>query len=447
MTNKNLKTFYSNFFHLILDHFRILYTDLDPVKDAAFYRISRDQFLKSQNNEFQSKVSNNRFAYLFPLLTMSYIAFSDLLYIFFHYHDQFELSELPDLLIHRVFPQLLWPTSDIAVALAYSMTISIYFCLFFAPHLEFRWLMFLFVDGTGKKKVEIFQTGRFLKQDEVTRIYQLRTKVKTYLPYAVIIISLQVGFFILFNFFSSPAFKLHSVHDFLLLVVVFPFVPYLLFTNFILIYFFVLTSRYLRAKQKCAAEKLKILEKNDQTLPSWKTSKTFWYNFQKLNSSSVAFQKELNGQNKFWQSFLSIYFSVYMVETCYLSYCFFFLSTTADITTCVIFSASCNFVVILFYVTLQCSRIVNTKVTMFRQTMRMAVQKVASDKKDLKEFKKVLCYLMKINLMAANEQFAGEDVSFTLITGHLINSTMFQSVATYTLMFFMIVFKDNENIQ
>ncbi len=82
MTKKNFKTFYSNFFHLILDHFRILYTDLDPVKDAAFYRISRDQFLKSQNNEFQSKVSNNRFAYLFPLLTMSYIAFSDLLYIF-----------------------------------------------------------------------------------------------------------------------------------------------------------------------------------------------------------------------------------------------------------------------------------------------------------------------------------------------------------------------------
>ncbi|KAH9402504.1 hypothetical protein TYRP_016031 [Tyrophagus putrescentiae] len=358
---------------------------------------------------------------------MSYIAFSDLFYIFFHYHDQFELSELPDLLIHRVFPQLLWPTSDTAVAIAYFMTISIYFCLFFAPHLEFRWLMFLFVDGTGKKKVEIFQTGRFLKQDEVTRIYQLRTKGE--------------------NLSSIRAFKLHSVHDFLLLVVVFPFVPYLLFTNFILIYFFVLTSRYLRAKQKCAAEKLKILEKNDQTLPSWKTSKTFWYNFQKLNSSSVAFQKELNGQNKFWQSFLSIYFSVYMVETCYLSYCFFFLSTTADITTCVIFSASCNFVVILFYVTLQCSRIVNTKVTMFRQTMRMAVQKVASDKKDLKEFKKVLCYLMKINLMAANEQFAGEDVSFTLITGHLINSTMFQSVATYTLMFFMIVFKDNENIQ
>ena len=445
MPNKNFKSLYSNFFQIIFDHFRILYTDLDAVKDAAFYCISGDQLYNSQNSKLLSKFNNNRFAYLFPLLIMSYIAFSDLLYIFLHYHDGFKLSELPDLFPHRLFPQPLWSQSDTMVAIAYFMTISIYFCLFFTSRLEFRWFMFLFVDKTGKK-VKIIQNGRLLKQDEAIQIYQLQSQVKKYLPYAVATISSQIGFFVVYNFFSSPNFKLNSLRDFSMLVVVFPFIPYLLFTNFILIYYFVLNSRYLRAKQKCIMKKLVSLEQRKLVFSS--TSETFWSNFRNLNSDLVTFNKELTkGQNCFWQKYLSIYFSIYMVEICYLTYCFFFLSKTVNLTSYILISAAVNFVIILFYVTLQCSKIVNTNVTVFRQTMRMAMLRVANYKGDKKEFRKVLNHLRKINLMAANEQFTREDVSFTLVTGHQINSTMFQTVAIYTLMFFMIVFKDNENIQ
>ncbi len=100
MSNKNLKTLNLNLFYAIFDHFCILYTDLDPVKDAKFYHLSKNQLFLGvkKNTELQSKIKNNRLAYLFPLLTMSYIAFSDLIYILLNYHDHFELSELPDLL-------------------------------------------------------------------------------------------------------------------------------------------------------------------------------------------------------------------------------------------------------------------------------------------------------------------------------------------------------------
>ena len=73
----------------------------------------------------------------------------------------------------------------------------------------------------------------------------------------------------------------------------------------------------------------------------------------------------------------------------------------------------------------------------------MAVRRMSGVGHNKKEYK-TLYHLFKLDLMAANDD---EISSFTLVTGHQINSTMFQSVAMYTLMFFMIVFKDNENIQ
>ncbi len=441
---KNFKNFYSNFINILFTHFHTIYTDLDPVKNGNIYYFSRDQLLnRAQHKKLLDKKAdyhnNNRFVYLFPLLTMLYIVISDLLYIlFFQYKNNVSLMEIPDLFSHRISPPQLWCQTDTIFVIAYCMTLSIYFCLLFTSPLEYRWLMFLFVDSKGKN-VEIIQNGRLLEQSEANRIYFLQSKMKIVLLYVVTIFSVQIGFFVFYNIFQTSAYVAQSVHNFFTLVVAIPFILYILFSNFILIYFFVLNSWYLRVKQKCTAKKLASFEEKKFI----KTSETsFWDGFKKLNFKMSTFQMELVGRNRFWSKYLSITFSVYMAEICYLTYAFFFVSNKVDLISYVLPSMAANFVLILFYVTIQCSAIVNTSSTVHRQAMRMAVRRMSGVGHNKKEFK-TLYHLFKLDLMAANDD---EISSFTLVTGHQINSTMFQSVAMYTLMFFMIVFKDNENI-
>lgn len=138
-----------------------------------------------------------------------------------------------------------------------------------------------------------------------------------------------------------------------------------------------------------------------------------------------------------------------MAEICYLTYAFFFVSSKVDLLSYILPSIAANFVVILSYITAQCSAIVNTSARVHRQTMKMAVRRVAANavlQEKNQKFKN-FSRLWKIDLMAASDEDEETFSAFKLATGHLINSSMFQSVAMYTLMFFMIVFKNNENIQ
>ncbi len=457
---KYFQMFCSKFYTILLNHIYILFTDLDPVKNAKRYRISRDHLLRFrfQPNEVQSKVNfnfgkQNRLDYLIPLFTMSYLAVSDLINIiiaylnFDHKEDsRFHISKVPKLLAHWVFPQETWLQADVMMILGMLMILSIYFCLIFTPHYEFIWLMFRF-DNENGRKIDIIQNGRFLEQKETVRIAKLQAKVKQVLPIVATAVLALVGLYVLNNFFNNfNNQKSYTFQDYIHFgVISIPFVPYMIFTNFFVIYFFILSCQYLRVKQKCTMEQLSSLEKREFSSSSSKVSNNFWNLFKKLNSITWTFQKKIASYNRFWSKYLSIYFLVYMMEICYLSYCFFFLSTTADLTSYVLILAAGNFVIILFYITLQCSKIDSARETVHRQTMRMAIRRfVKNDGK--KEFLK---NLFEVEQKAAEhaDQCGETFYSFTLVTGHKINSAMFETVALQTLMFFMIVFKESENIQ
>ncbi|KAH9402505.1 hypothetical protein TYRP_016032 [Tyrophagus putrescentiae] len=352
-----------NFVQMLSNHFYIFFTDLDPVKYAKRYHISRDHLLRFrlQPSEIQSKINfnfgkKNRIAYVFPLLIMT-------------------LASRRSCLCLGMF-----------------MTLSIYICLIFKPHYEFSWLMFLFSSNNGRK-VEIIQNGSFLEPKEAEGIFQLQAKTEA---------SSSLCGDRCFNFCRA----------------------------------------YLRVKQKLTVEQLTGLEK--QEFISSKISTEFWSFFRKLNSKTLIFQKEVESQNRLWSIYLSIYFVVYMADICYLSYTFFFVPSTVGFIADVLILAAGNFAIILFYVTLQCSKIVNSSEMMYRQMMRMAMRRFEVDGSK-KMLRTSLKNLLEVEQKAAEHADQSKEAfySFTLVTGHQINSALFQSVATYTLMFFMIVFKDN----
>ena len=449
-----------NFVQMLSNHFYIFFTDLDPVKYAKQYHISRDHLLRFrlQPSEIQSKVNfnfckKNRIAYVFPLLIMTYLVCSDLLSVIIAFNfdhsekHSFNISNISKLLSHRMFPREAWPQGEVVYALGMFMTLSIYICLIFKPHYEFSWLMFLFSSNNGRK-VEIIQNGSFLEPKETEGIFQLQARLKRVLPFVVTAVLTFVGLYVFNNVFSSfyhqSSYTLQDCILFILITVF--FVPYIVFTDFFVIYFFILCCKYLRVKQKLTVEQLTGLEK--QEFISSKISTEFWSFFRKLNSKTLIFQKEIEIQNRLWSIYLSIYFVVYMADICYLSYTFFFVPSTVGFIADVLILAAGNFAIILFYVTLQCSKIVNSSEMMYRQMMRMAMRRFEVDGSK-KMLRTSLKNLLEVEQKAAEHADQSKEAfySFTLVTGHQINSALFQSVATYTLMFFMIVFKDSENIQ
>ena len=121
----------------------------------------------------------------------------------------------------------------------------------------------------------------------------------------------------------------------------------------------------------------------------------------------------------------------------------FFVPISTTFLEYILISVAVNFVAILLYVTLQCSKLVYRNCKAARQAERIG--KRFSMEQSLAQFG--VLNRLKVDLAAANYEAVLETVAFRLATGHQVNSRMFQLFFTYVSLLFMMVFKNNQNIQ
>ncbi len=167
----NLKDLLPSLLRALGGHFRTLYLDLDPVKDAHIYQISRYYLFQQQQPKtpsFSNRAALTSFhiPYLFPTLTMLYLAVDSALIL---RQIGFQLGNTSTtaafLFSHRIFPKELWPQSDTMALLGVALAGFIYVCLLVTPKLEEKYIMYLFDNGNKNQRnsngvVELIQNGR-----------------------------------------------------------------------------------------------------------------------------------------------------------------------------------------------------------------------------------------------------------------------------------------------
>lgn len=164
----SIKKLLTSLLQALGSHFRALYLDLDIIKDAHIYRVSRYHLLQQKTSSQMGKNFQPTFhlPYLFPTLTMFYLTVDSVLIL---QRISFQLgSTLPDasfLFSHRIFPQELWPQCDAMTLLGVALAFFIYVCLLTKPKLEEKYIMYLFVGDKGhhknsSKTVELIQNGK-----------------------------------------------------------------------------------------------------------------------------------------------------------------------------------------------------------------------------------------------------------------------------------------------
>ncbi len=194
-----------------------------------------------------------------------------------------------------------------------------------------------------------------------------------------------------------------------------------------------MTISYIKIKQDFSEKKLNSLSATISTLQAKSDVHTtrksltdqhrpLWSKLKKINREVLAIYEEIRAQNQFYCRYLSIYFLVYIVEICYLSYVFFFNdSPDLLLERCFCLLMAADFLLIIVYVTFKCSLLVSRGCTMARQSQQISLklQRVHALK---------LPDLLKTDQMASNyKNIAG--ICFKLLNDYKINSQMFQLVS------------------
>ena len=154
MESKIYKIFI-NIYKQFFIHLRVLFYDLDPVKDGKLFQMNRNQAL-SPKSYFKSDNSLN-YQYLFPFAVGLYTNL-DCLYIFYQNNFHYSYNEMPNLFFHLIFQPLFWKQSDIMCVMAVLMVLIVYWCLLKDSMLNPKFLMYLFVDKKSRT-VEIITNG------------------------------------------------------------------------------------------------------------------------------------------------------------------------------------------------------------------------------------------------------------------------------------------------
>lgn len=209
-----------------------------------------------------------------------------------------------------------------------------------------------------------------------------------------------------------------------------------------MIFFFLMVVRYIRIKQQCIKVKVvKILKKNQADFSTLKTTSGISHSrqtsFKRINAKMLSIYEEIKGQNQYWSKFITIYFAVYIMEICYLSYAFFFVPIS-EITFSKYFFGffSAEFTLLLLYVTLECSRVVSLNVQMYRDCLKMALEYtrkagigvVLGGNSRSKRKVRLLAELLQLDNMAANSQNVNR-ICFKWTNNYRINSQMFELVS------------------
>lgn len=418
----------------LLSHFRLLYLDLDPVKDATIYGVSKEQLLNeirfSKEGQEVPENSGVHLSYLLPLLTLLFIVV-DSVFVFQRNGWQYQAQDMPELFSHRIMPQVVWKLGDVMVFLSMIIPTFIYGNLLFDRTLERKYVMFLFVDtknnGGGKKKgVQIIENGKPLPAEESTAIYAYRKKVLIFLAVTVLNTTLFISTLLFWCLFQEWR---GSFHDYLLLVITGLFIFYVQFSNIIMIlYFCVTTTRYLRIKlrfktaalQKLAAEVRR--KKRRKTDYRRKTFAELWATFGQLH--------------------LTVYFAFFTVEICYFAFILLFVVIEEKLLAQCLNFIGAEFLLLLLYVTWQSSRILYQSGRMHRQAVQLALKMGQSAGGSRKGFS--LADHLKVNRMEDNHRSVATQSCFHLVTGQQINSKMFEMLFSYISLVFMMVFKNHK---
>ena len=233
----------------------------------------------------------------------------------------------------------------------------------------------------------------------------------------------------------------NSWHDYAMLAAFFPFIFYVVISNCLLMVYFCVSAKYLSIKQKGRAAAFEdLLQSLMLKFNCRRSSRQPWRVFRRLNGEVSRLQNdEICGQNAFWSKYLSIYFLGYTILVCYFAYTFLYLDQALGWMKHFFSFFAFEFCAILLFVTLQCSNIVRRNVLLQRKSQKIGLC--------LKKCTKLnICDVLKIDQMVANARNI-EKVSFQLITGHQINSKMFEMLFTYISLIFMMVFKNQEQIK
>ena len=136
--------------HQLEEHLKILAGNLDPLKDASpenrsFLKRSLKRAVISKHYAFAFFVSFYIAVDMFVVLAQNKFAYSS--------------KGLPNLFTHKVFPEELWPQSDIVMNLGFLMGLIIYSTLMHKCMLKYKFIMF-FVGNKNMKTFKIYMDNR-----------------------------------------------------------------------------------------------------------------------------------------------------------------------------------------------------------------------------------------------------------------------------------------------
>lgn len=200
-----------------------------------------------------------------------------------------------------------------------------------------------------------------------------------------------------------------------------------------MLFYFMMVIRYIRIKQRCCQVKIDKLTKKIQVkLSSKHTSKehsnNLWLAFKQIYLQMLEIHKEIRGQNSFWSPFITIYFVVYQVQACYLTYAVIFVSIEEASTKFIFGYCAVEFMLLLFYVTLECSRIVNMNMRMHGDCLKMALKFTENSRKNYGDnVSRFVAELLLLDNMAANRKKITQ-ICFKWTNDYRVNSQMFQLV-------------------
>lgn len=194
-----------------------------------------------------------------------------------------------------------------------------------------------------------------------------------------------------------------------------------------MIFYFVMSARYILYKQKYIQGKLQRLtdELERRIIKRRPIPPAIWRKFTYLHKEIVTLFLEIKASNRFWSKYLAIYFVCYLIQTTYMSYSFLFEETEMDFfgrKFFIFFGTQIGGV--LLWVNYECSAIVAKNVTLFKMARYFVVhlQQVTQ----LTKLK-----LLKIDQLQANHKSVLR-MGFSLLNVVRVNSKIFEVVQLYT---------------
>ena len=427
-------------YHSLFSHIRVLFYDLDCVKDQSVYGFTKSELIYEASKDTKNSTKsdhqpNFNFTYFFPFLLSLTIA-TDSLVLWAANDFHYEPTAMEGLFSHLIFPRKVWPQADIMMGLAVAMAVTIFPLLFADRMLDRKFAMYLFTDHrSGDPEIVTGGggggNGRTLPPDETRKIVAYRRRMRSLMSLLMASLMGTAEAFTLWNLYTHWSSVTSTAQLYLMAVCIALFFCYGCFSNLFLLYYFVLATRYIRIKQSCRQLRLTrladIIRKKVVSSPFTNNSRkslqnsSVWRAFQRLNGQFLLIFEEIWAQNRFWCKYLTVYFLVYIIDIVYLWYSFFFLDTSALGILQVFFPFfAIEFTLLLVIVTLECSGIVAKNCQTHRDSQRVLLQLQLV-------YPLTVFDLLKIDSMAVNYKNIPQ-ICFKLLNNYQINSNMFQMV-------------------